>query len=369
MESKKILYRIGALLLAAVMCTGCSVGGNSTDQPDSTPSVQSTDKETSAQSSIPDKTSSDVQSTAEQTESSEQTVTSATTETTAAAPLTSTAPPATSSSAATKAPQTEPSPEWKESPASGTYYASADCSTREKAIVGAKAVRSVKAGEKLTVTAKTDTDYYKLSDGSFIHSDYLSKTAPASSKAPQTAAPKPVSTKPAATKPTTTKPVTTKPASAKPTTTKPASTKPSDDSDSYSSASTEEKEMFRAINEYREKNGVPALTWDDNAYRAAKIRAKELVPAWGGHTRPNGSEFQTVYDELGVAKKLSSMGENLAGGSASVQDTLKQWLDSSGHRKNILETKYKSGAIAFISAPNSQYKYYWVQEFTAYFAS
>ena len=121
------------------------------------------------------------------------------------------------------------------------------------------------------------------------------------------------------------------------------------------------------INEYRVKNGRSELTWDDNAYRAAQIRVLELIPEWGGHVRPDGSSFESVYDELKV-DDLKSMGENLAGGFASVEETFNQWINSEGHRENILKEKFKSTAIAFLSSPKDHYRYYWVQEFTSYFA-
>ena len=78
--------------------------------------------------------------------------------------------PATTTTVAT----TKPVPEWTESKASGTKYVNTDCYSRKKAILGADTVKLYSVNDKVTVTAKTDTGYFKLSDGSFIHSDYLS---------------------------------------------------------------------------------------------------------------------------------------------------------------------------------------------------
>ena len=93
-------------------------------------------------------------------------------ETTAAATAVTTAKPkpATTTTVAT----TKPTPEWTESKASGTKYVNTDCYSRKKAVLGAETVKLYSVNDKVTVTAKTDTGYYKLSDGSFIHSDYLS---------------------------------------------------------------------------------------------------------------------------------------------------------------------------------------------------
>lgn len=96
---------------------------------------------------------------------SAETTTTTTTATTTAKPK-----PATTTTATT----TKPAPEWTESKASGTKYVNTDCYSRKKAVLGADTVKLYSVNDKVTVTAKTDTGYFKLSDGSFIHGDYLS---------------------------------------------------------------------------------------------------------------------------------------------------------------------------------------------------
>ena len=81
-----------------------------------------------------------------------------------------TAKPATTTTVAT----TKPAPEWTETKASGTKYVNTDCYSRKKAVLGAEAVKLYSVNDKVTVTAKTDTGYYKLDTGAYIHSDYLS---------------------------------------------------------------------------------------------------------------------------------------------------------------------------------------------------
>lgn len=103
--------------------------------------------------------------------------TTTTTATTTAKPK-----PATTTTAAT----TKPAPEWTETKASGTKYVNTDCYSRKKAVLGAETVKLYSVNDKVTVTAKTDTGYFKLSDGSFIHSDYLSDSKVAQTAAPAT---------------------------------------------------------------------------------------------------------------------------------------------------------------------------------------
>ena len=94
-------------------------------------------------------------------------------ETTAAATAAvTTAKPATTTTAAT----TKPAPEWTETKESGTKYVNTDCYSRKKAVLGAETVKLYSVNDKVTVIAKTDTGYFKLSDGSFIHGDYLSNS-------------------------------------------------------------------------------------------------------------------------------------------------------------------------------------------------
>ena len=104
-----------------------------------------------------------------------------------------TAKPATTTTVAT----TKPAPEWTESKASSTKYVNTDCYSRKKAVLGAEAVKLYSVNDKVTVTAKTDTGYYKLDTGAYIHSDYLSdnkvaQTATTTTKKAET--PKPATT-------------------------------------------------------------------------------------------------------------------------------------------------------------------------------
>ena len=104
------------------------------------------------------------------------------TTTTTTATATAKPKPATTTTAAT----TKPAPEWTESKASGTKYVNTDCYSRKKAVLGADTVKLYSVNDKVTVTAKTDTGYYKLDTGAYIHSDYLSDSKVTQSAAPAT---------------------------------------------------------------------------------------------------------------------------------------------------------------------------------------
>ena len=103
-------------------------------------------------------------------------------ETTAAQTTTAKPTPATTTTAAT----TKPASEWTETKASGTKYVNTDCYSRKKAVLGADTVKLYSVNDKVTVTAKTDTGYYKLDTGAYIHSDYLSNSKVAQTTATTT---------------------------------------------------------------------------------------------------------------------------------------------------------------------------------------
>ena len=122
------------------------------------------------------------QTTAVTTTKPQETKSAETTTTTTKTVTTAKPKPATTTTAAT----TKPTPEWTESKASGTKYVNTDCYSRKKAVLGADTVKLYSVNDKVTITAKTDTGYFKLSDGSFIHGDYLSDNKVAQPAAPAT---------------------------------------------------------------------------------------------------------------------------------------------------------------------------------------
>lgn len=81
----------------------------------------------------------------------------------------------------TKAPETTPATtteplEWTENAVSGTMYVNQSCYSRTRAIMGSDTVRGYSYGDVVTVVAVTDTGYYKLDNGEYIHGDYLSES-------------------------------------------------------------------------------------------------------------------------------------------------------------------------------------------------
>ena len=96
-----------------------------------------------------------------------------------------------------------------------------------------------------------------------------------------------------------------------------------------------EHDVFTKINKARLDAGLHTLEWSDELYRAAKIRSSELVKNQS-HTRPDGSSCFTVSNELSR--------ENIAYGYPTSDDVYNAWMNSSGHKKNILAKDVKTVA-------------------------
>lgn len=82
--------------------------------------------------------------------------------------------PVETTTTTTTATTTKPAPEWTEEKVSATKYVNTDCYSRKKAVLGAETVKIYNVNDKVKVVAKTNTGYFKLDTGAFIHGDYLS---------------------------------------------------------------------------------------------------------------------------------------------------------------------------------------------------
>lgn len=113
------------------------------------------------------------------------------------------------------------------------------------------------------------------------------------------------------------------------------------------------------VNAERAKYGLYALTVDTKVQQAALVRAKETAQSFS-HTRPNGSSFSTVLTEAGVSYRTA--GENIAYGQTTPQQVMNAWMNSSGHRANILNANYTTIGVGYTVINGTAY---WAQLFTA----
>ena len=127
-----------------------------------------------------------------------------------------------------------------------------------------------------------------------------------------------------------------------------------------------ELEVLRLVNEERAKEGLEPYEFGYSGYACAKLRAQELLVRFE-HTRPDGTPCFTVFNELGVNELFSSMGENIAMGHRSPEDVVDAWMNSPGHRANILDPDYEQLAVGVVEIPNSPGRYATVQLFWSTF--
>ena len=90
------------------------------------------------------------------------------------------------------------------------------------------------------------------------------------------------------------------------------------------------------------------------------VRAQELTELFS-HTRPDGQDCFSVYSEFGIT--YYNAGENIAAGSSTPEGVMNQWVNSSGHYANIINSKFTELGVGYVYAPDSPYGYYWVQLF------
>lgn len=102
------------------------------------------------------------------------------------------------------------------------------------------------------------------------------------------------------------------------------------------------EEVLRLVNIERESNGLPPLSYAWQVQTAADIRAQEITQVFD-HTRPNGTLWHTVLNETGVS--CSIYGENLAMGQTTPAMAVQAWMNSPGHRANILDSDYTQLAV------------------------
>lgn len=121
---------------------------------------------------------------------------------------------------------------------------------------------------------------------------------------------------------------------------------------------TDVQAVLNLTNKERKGAGFGTLTLSDELCKVADIRAKEIVKSFS-HTRPNGASCFTVLKENGITYRTA--GENLAYGQKTASAVMNGWMNSSGHRVNILNKNFGKIGIACYNFNGVKY---WVQLFT-----
>ena len=120
-----------------------------------------------------------------------------------------------------------------------------------------------------------------------------------------------------------------------------------------------EMQVLNLCNAERAKYGLAPLTWDAaNLAPGAAVRVQEIT-VYFSHTRPDGSRCFTAITNPGW------VGENIAAGQDTPQEVVNAWMNSSGHRANILNVRAAKMGVGYVYVPGSMYGHYWVQMFSS----
>lgn len=115
-----------------------------------------------------------------------------------------------------------------------------------------------------------------------------------------------------------------------------------------------DEQILKLVNEARAEKGLSPMKLDDSLTSAANKRAEEIVGTFD-HKRPDGSDCFTVFKEFSITSYRTA-GENIAAGCSSAEDVFNCWMNSSGHRANILNPDFTTLGVGKSGK-------YWVQLF------
>lgn len=122
------------------------------------------------------------------------------------------------------------------------------------------------------------------------------------------------------------------------------------------------QEVLDLVNAERAKYGLqPLVMGDANLTAAAQKRAEEIATV-NSHVRPDGSKWYTVLKEYNVTD--AAAGENAAWGSVSPEEVVNAWMNSAGHRANILDPEARAMGVGYYYNSSSSWGHQWIQLFT-----
>ncbi|HHX71036.1 MAG: cell wall-binding repeat-containing protein [Miniphocaeibacter sp.] len=137
-------------------------------------------------------------------------------------------------------------------------------------------------------------------------------------------------------------------------------TEPTEPESEAQVGSTEEKieqyrkEVFRLVNIERKKVGLANFEWREDFSKGMQVRAEELSREFS-HSRPDGSSIFTAFEGL----DFYSLGENIAVGQGTPQAVVDAWMNSEGHKANILHPYAEGMNVGYYHTSNIPNGHYW----------
>lgn len=120
------------------------------------------------------------------------------------------------------------------------------------------------------------------------------------------------------------------------------------------------QQVFYLVNERRKASGLSELQYDATLCQVATYRCIEIIETdTFSHTRPDGTPCYTLFNQYGMV--YSAAGENLAAGQMNPEEVVTDWMNSLGHRANILGDFTNIGIGVAVDKSGCLY---WAQSFT-----
>ncbi|HHZ01630.1 MAG TPA: hypothetical protein GX396_01645 [Tissierellia bacterium] len=128
-----------------------------------------------------------------------------------------------------------------------------------------------------------------------------------------------------------------------------------------SSDLTYEQKVVELVNIERQKAGLPTLTMDDAISNVARAKSKDMaVNNYFAHQSPTYGSAGDMLRQFGI--RWSAWGENIAYGQRTPEIVVNAWMNSPGHRANILSPNFSKIGVGYVT--NSNGTPYWTQIFT-----
>ena len=128
-----------------------------------------------------------------------------------------------------------------------------------------------------------------------------------------------------------------------------------------SPVATEAYRVFELTNQEREKQGLSKLVWDDALAQVALVHSKDMNDRkFFDHNNPDGKSPFDRMKQAGLQYRRAA--ENIAAGQTSPEEVVAGWMNSPGHRANILNPDLKLLGVGYYKG-NGPYRTYWTQNF------
>lgn len=126
------------------------------------------------------------------------------------------------------------------------------------------------------------------------------------------------------------------------------------------SVNAEELEVVRLVNIERQKAGLSPLTHNEELSKVSRVKSQDMADKnYFSHNSPTYKDPFTMMRNFGI--KYGQAGENIAKGYNDADSVVKGWMNSPGHRANILNSNFKKIGVGYINKNGTTY---WTQMFT-----